>query len=47
LSFLLLLPFANLHLLTYDRWHLQRGALPRPGQQEYPSRFPRDQLHLC
>src|SRR5262249_6129929 len=27
LGFLFLLPFANLHLLTYDRWYLQRGAL--------------------
>jgi len=27
-GFLFLLPFANLHLLTYDRWYLQRGALP-------------------
>ncbi len=28
LGFTLLLPFANLHLLTYDRWYLKRGALP-------------------
>jgi hypothetical protein len=27
LSFLFLLPFANLHLLTYDRWYLQHGVL--------------------
>ena len=25
LGFLFFLPLANLHLLTYDRWHLWRG----------------------
>lgn len=29
LGFLLILPFANLHLLTYDRWYLKGGELPR------------------
>lgn len=35
LGFLLFLPFANLHLLTYDRWYLQRGALPRRDKQGF------------
>jgi hypothetical protein len=29
LGYLVLLPFANVHLLTYDRWYLRQGALPR------------------
>src|SRR5262249_20749173 len=36
LGFLLLLPVANLHLLTYDHWYLQRGALPYGEKERGP-----------